>query len=146
MTSLRALAPACILVVACAGTAPASDAGAPDATTDATGSDASGDVSVSDASTGDSGGGACDGGACPALLNCCGGACKNFMNDPRNCGGCGTSCKAGDMCLNGKCAAATCQPACSPSQVCCEVNKGGPSGGPSCYDGITCPVGCPACN
>lgn len=132
---------------------PSTDATALDSATSDAGSRTDGapsDAAPNDAAvleTGDSGGGACDGGACSAGLMCCGGeACKNLMNDPRNCGACGKNCGPTEpMCQNGTCRPATCQPACGASQSCCEVNRGGPSGGPSCFDGITCPVGCPLC-
>lgn len=119
-----------------------SDAGS-DVTTGDTGTS---DTGTSDA-TADSGGGKCDGGACGLGLQCCGGACKNFLNDPLNCGKCGTACTgATPMCNNGLCEAQTCSPRCSDGQVCCVVQQGGPVGGPACYPGTTCPVGCPACN
>lgn len=144
MNSPRWLVALLPVLMACGGSVGnPSDGGTTDATLDAV-ADGSRDVFVSDAPDYDSGGGPCDGGACSAGLTCCAGSCKNLANDPRNCGACGVDCKAGDMCL-GKCTPATCQPACSGTQVCCEVQKGGPSSGPSCYDGRTCPVGCPLC-
>lgn len=141
---LRTLALGSLFLAACGGTVTGPADSSVDAATDGGSSDGPADVFASDAPNYDSGGGACDGGACPMGLTCCGGSCKNLQNDPRNCGGCGVTCKAGDMCL-GTCAPATCQPVCAGTQVCCEVNKGGPSSGPSCYDGVTCPVGCPLC-
>ena len=141
---------------ACGGDAAAIDAGATDAsldhaTSDATVSDAS-DAALVDAglvdapSSPDSGGGACDAGACPQGLTCCGGQCKNLVNDPLNCSQCGQGCSgATPMCLGGVCSKDICQPTCGTGQVCCQVNKGGPSGPPTCYQGTTCPVGCPLC-
>jgi hypothetical protein len=95
----------------------------------------------------DSGGGPCSAGsACPTFLHCCSGACVNEQNDPLNCGGCGIVCSgATPMCEAGHCVAATCEPACGSGQTCCLVDGPGPSGGPKCVDGPTCPIGCPAC-
>ena len=117
-----------------------------DASLDVTTIDAGTDTGALDAGP-DSGGGACDGGACGIGLQCCGGACKNEMNDPLNCGKCGQVCTGSNpMCIAGHCEAQTCAPRCSDLQVCCLVEQGGPSSPPSCYPGTTCPVGCPACN
>lgn len=42
---------------------------------------------------------------------CCSGQCVNVQTNPNNCGACGRTCEAGDICLNGACAcgADTCQ-------------------------------------
>jgi hypothetical protein len=96
----------------------------------------------------DSGGGPCITGGlpCSAGLTCCGDGCVNLSNDPLHCGSCEARCQgATAMCLGGACAAPTCAPACSAGQSCCLVNHAGPSGPPTCYDGPTCPVGCPLC-
>ncbi|MEI8257501.1 MAG: hypothetical protein WCJ30_17645 [Deltaproteobacteria bacterium] len=114
----------------------------------------SADVTITDGGTvdavdlvvGDSGGGACEGGTCSAGLSCCNSGCMNLANDPLNCGTCGHVCAgATSMCSGGGCVAETCVPACGAGSVCCEVNRGGPVGGPACYAGVTCPVGCPLC-
>jgi hypothetical protein len=100
----------------------------------------------SDAPVADSGGGPCDGGACTFGLHCCSNACINEMNDPLNCGGCGIVCSGSQsMCLGGSCQSPTCQPSCSDGQVCCDIPGPGPSQPVKCVDGVTCPVGCPAC-
>jgi len=94
----------------------------------------------------DSGGGGCDAGACEGGLDCCGGACVNLKNDPFNCGACGTRCSGlKSMCNGGLCTLPTCLPLCKETQQCCNVPGPGPSGGPKCVDGPTCPVGCPLC-
>jgi len=154
MTSLRF----CLLLLAAGwgGTTsnidggPGSDGGS-DATTDATTSDvasndAVSDVVVSDAPFPDSGGGSCTNGGCTFGFLCCQDECINKDNDPYNCGGCGIRCTGStSMCFNGKCQAPTCNPACTSSQTCCEIEGPGPSGLPKCVDGPTCPVGCPEC-
>lgn len=146
----------CIFLGACGGTtADGIDAGgAHDASLDTNDSDggqgldgAIPDAGSSDAPTaGDSGGGPCDGGACPMGLTCCGGQCKNLLNDPQNCSQCGQSCSGKTpMCAGGSCSADLCEPKCGSGSVCCAVQGPGPSGPPKCYVGATCPVGCPLC-
>ena len=94
----------------------------------------------------DSGGGPCNNGACAIGLQCCSDACVNQNNDPLNCGGCGVHCTGStSMCQAGQCVAPTCAPACTSTQVCCEIDGPGPSGPPKCIEGTTCPVGCPLC-
>src|SRR5450432_3093056 len=83
---------------------------------------ASKDSPTSDGPFADSGGGACDGGTCTFGLQCCSDSCVNEMNDPLNCGGCGTHCSgAKPMCLGGSCQAQTCQPTCGDGHVCCDI-------------------------
>lgn len=100
---------------------------------------------------------------CDVGLSCCNGQCVNLQNDIHNCSACNVACTGTqNFCDNGKCAAAPCKltescPAkdmtccgsacCKAGQLCCNVQMGGPSGGPICADPVngTCPVGCPAC-
>jgi hypothetical protein len=104
---------------------------------------------------------------CGAGFTCCGGKCVNLANDINNCGACGVACPGENpYCNNG----ATCMKippclpetppmcggggfccmdvCCKPGQLCCDVNMGGPVGGPKCYDPVdgTCPGGCPLCD
>jgi hypothetical protein len=108
----------------------------------------SGDVSPADAAA-DSGGAACGAATDPTCgggLNCCDGQCKNFQNDPLNCGACSHRC-GGDksMCTGGTCQVPSCVPACAPGEQCCVVPGPGPAALPKCIPGFTCPVGCPLC-
>jgi hypothetical protein len=93
----------------------------------------------------DSGGGPCAADASTLFgLTCCSGTTVNLENDPLNCGSCGHRCEAGEMCLGG-CRAPSCASPCNSCQTCCAVNTAGPARPPSCFDGPTCPVGCPGC-
>src|SRR5262249_52589357 len=99
-------------------------------------------------------------------LTCCGDACRNLMNDPKNCGMCGKACPdSAILCENGQCTVPACiatscvsgstccgASCCSSGQLCCDVFRGGPQpigGAPNytCADPVdgTCPVGCPLC-
>ena len=99
--------------------------------------------------------------ACGVGLTCCGGACVNVLNDIGNCGACAVLCTGpspfcagtcqqapcdGDAgaCTNGTCCGSAC---CNAGELCCQVNMGGPSQGPTCYppENGTCPIGCPDC-
>lgn len=110
------------------------------------------------------GGASCGDAGCAAGLSCCNGACVNPANDPRNCGGCGAACPGPSaFCSGGACAQAPCNPGtvcsvpsatlccgaacCKTGQICCEVDRGGPSRGPECVAPVagTCPAGCPLC-
>jgi hypothetical protein len=96
--------------------------------------------------------------ACGAGLTCCDGQCVNTQNDPHNCGMCGNPCSAPKLLCDGTCVQPACtDPTCSGTccgdscctmgKICCEVQQGGPSGPPACFDPVdgTCPVGCPTC-
>lgn len=77
--------------------------------------------------------------ACPTFHECCGAsdgvACRDVVNDPNNCGGCGVTCPSG-MCREARCVPGTapvdggmigtdsgsggnCSPSCSAEQRCC---------------------------
>ena len=50
--------------------------------------------------------GACDdepNAHCPPAFKVCAGACTDVKVDSKNCGACGTACKAGESCAAGKC-------------------------------------------
>ena len=53
--------------------------------------------------------------------------CVDVMNDPNNCGGCGTMCQAGEMCVNGNCTSC-------PTGMC------------SCGSSSDCPAGVMCCS
>jgi hypothetical protein len=123
-----------------------------------------------------SGGGAGAGGSggaggaevCTALCTvgrmCCGGACVNLQNDPRNCGVCGKKCEGNTpYCGDGTCQLPPCGPltdciagatccggnCCAADEICCQ-DQGPISVAPSCFkptaDEPTCPQGCaPQC-
>jgi hypothetical protein len=94
---------------------------------------------------------------------CCNGKCANLVNDPTNCGACGTRCEGATPYCEGTCKAAPCErdsatcangsccgsECCSQGQLCC--NPQGPlDRGPVCYtptaEQPTCPPGCaPLC-
>lgn len=52
---------------------------------------------------------------------CCGAACVNEKTDPDNCGSCGTQCKPGQGCTNGKCGCGSNGATCSATQACCAT-------------------------
>lgn len=68
---------------------------------------------------------------CPTPLEECGGQCVDTQSDPRYCGGCGSSCRAGDVCAGGACTVAA-QGACSERRGGGFVALGYPNGGPAC--------------
>ena len=111
------------------------------------GIDGGNDGTISDGSSGDAPLPClADGAVCQFPLSCCNAACVYEVNDPLNCGGCGTKCNgATPMCENNKCQAETCDGGCTATQECCDVPGPGPSQPPKCYDGNTCPIGCPLC-
>src|SRR6202011_5326969 len=72
-----------------------------DATTDGTSSDGARESGRLD---GDARDAASDGDGAPACATTtCNGACVDTMNDPKNCGSCGTACPTGAPCQGGKC-------------------------------------------
>jgi hypothetical protein len=72
-------------------------------------------IDGSDAALSDDGGSATDGGPpCPRGYDFCGGACLFTAADPANCGGCGTTCGAGEACVSSGCTS-TCP---SPLTLC----------------------------
>ncbi len=101
--------------------------------------------------------------ACGVGLTCCSGKCINPANDVLNCGTCTHKCDgAHPFCNGGTCGMPPCtQPGpmcpgggfccgnqcCGAYQLCCNVQMGGPSGGPACTAPVngSCPVGCPGC-
>ncbi len=98
--------------------------------------------------------------ACGIGRECCNGACIYTYNDPRNCGSCGHTCAATEICEGGSCIARPCtattcgsglccgDSCCTAGQICCDP-AGPVSRGPVCTDpdaNGTCPAGCaPLC-
>lgn len=109
-----------------------SDGSAPDAAT----IDGSRDATTNDASTKN------DAAACPGAQNLCAGECVSIDRDPQNCGACGTTCAAGELCASGKCATS-----CSASQTKCDGDAGAfctneKTDNANCGGcGIACPAG-----
>ncbi|HZS36082.1 MAG TPA: hypothetical protein VFF06_04615 [Polyangia bacterium] len=145
MLSLRASAVAVLVLAAACDDGGAGDGGARDANV------------VFDA-------GDCGDAGCAPGLACCAGACVNPVNDPHHCGACDVACPGpSPFCASGACAQAPCNPGqvcsapgqplccgsacCRAGDLCCEVDRGGPSRGPECVAPIagTCPIGCPLC-
>ena len=145
-------------------------------TTGAAGSGTAGAGSGTGGTAGSGGAGGTSGGVggsggttvCAALCTvgrtCCGGACVNVQNDPRNCGVCGKSCGGNTpYCGDGTCQAAPCGPltdcfsaasccgnsCCAVGDICCQ-DQGPISVAPKCFNPTaaepTCPQGCaPEC-
>ncbi len=99
---------------------------------------------------------------CAPGTTCCNSQCVNTANDPYNCGGCNNVCAASPpYCSGGICGKAPCfgtPPSngfccglhvCTPGMLCCDIQAGGPSSGPTCFAPTatqkTCPIGCPLC-
>lgn len=115
--------------------------------------------------TGGTGGSVCNP-TCASGRACCGSACVNPNNDPKNCGACGTVCGgAAPFCEGGTCKAAPCSldggscsgsatccgtECCGAGQLCCAVEGPVSVGPPSCFtptaSAPSCPQGCaPQC-
>lgn len=58
--------------------------------------------------------------ACGMARTCCGGACVNTANDPRNCGACGAPCGADTYCTGGACVPRPCTTTCPAGTICCD--------------------------
>lgn len=65
---------------------------------------------------------------CPGSLDECTGQCVDTNSDPRFCGGCSVSCRAGEVCLGGTCGVDT-QGACPDRAGGAYVTIGYPNGG-----------------
>jgi hypothetical protein len=70
--------------------------------------------------------------ACAGGLTNCSGLCRDINTDTANCGGCGVTCAAGEVCSAGDC---QCVPACA-GRVCGDDGCGGVCG--TCTGGTTC--------
>jgi len=83
---------------------------------------------------------ACNGGpVCGAGQVCCLDGCQDLRSDPRNCGGCGRACAAGDVCVDGACRRTdACGPGglCVRGQLCCDDR---------CIDVLNDRANCGAC-
>lgn len=131
-------------------------------TASAGGSSAGGSATAGGSTAGGSAG-ACTP-ACARGRACCNGVCVNVENDPRNCGGCGTTCSGATPFCEGTCKAAPCSidagvcssaqsccggACCGAGQLCCDA-QGPVSGRQVCHTPTvaepTCPQGCsPLC-
>jgi hypothetical protein len=74
--------------------------------------------------------------ACPCGQSVCGGACTSLLDDPHNCGACGTVCSSG-VCINGQCVASCTDGIQDGHET--DVDCGGPDCMP-CADGKHCLV------
>lgn len=72
---------------------------------------------------------------CEAPTEDCAGQCVNTDNDPENCGGCGFSCDAGDVCGGGQCLAECPEPTIECEGACAETEVD-PNNCGGC--GVTC--------
>jgi hypothetical protein len=83
---------------------------------------------------------ACNGGpVCDAGQVCCLDGCQDLRSDFRNCGGCGRTCAAGNVCVDGACRPTNaCGPGglCARGQLCCDSR---------CIDVLSDRVNCGAC-
>jgi len=96
---------------------------------------------------------------CGLGFTCCSGKCVNTANDINNCGACGKACAGnppfcnGTICEPPPCKGTACITTkfccgtfcCSPAELCCVVQQGGPVSPPACFTPVngTCPVGTP---
>jgi hypothetical protein len=60
----------------------------------------------------------CNGVCCEGRDGCCDGVCRDFDFDPTNCGDCGVTCPAGQVCDTGKCCVAL-GGGCTSTRDCC---------------------------
>ncbi|MGO8993749.1 MAG: MXAN_6577-like cysteine-rich protein [Polyangiaceae bacterium] len=105
-----------------------------------------------DAGLGDSGSGGQDSGpadsgpTCASGQSLCGSTCVNESNDPNNCGACGTTCAAGEVCSSGACACPSGESLCGTTCVneSSDPNNCGACGA-TCAAGQTCSSGACAC-
>jgi len=87
-----------------------------------------------------------DGSTCPGSQISCGGTCTDPKLDPKNCGACGTSCKADEVCNGGKCGSTCSAPLMKCGDRCADTsidpNNCGTCG-TKCVAGEVCgPSGC----
>ncbi len=89
----------------------------------------------------------CDGNVCTidcaeGLTLCGGFACVNTQTDEGNCGSCGNTCGAGQMCVSGQCLcnAASCPGGCCDGTGTCQATGSSACGS----NGMSCFPGCPA--
>ena len=74
----------------------------------------------------------------------CGGACTSTMDDPKNCGSCGTACPSSEVCVSGACAT-SCpmgEVVCNGKCVVTETDRGNCGAcGTTCVNGQVCSAG-----
>src|SRR5260221_3179875 len=61
----------------------------------------------------------------PLTQRQCGGNCVDITKDPFNCGGCGTTCAAGEQCILDSQNNPKCKTYCAPNQTACAQSAGG---------------------
>jgi hypothetical protein len=94
--------------------------------------------------TGADAGDAADAIVCATGESLCDGVCKPLADDPKNCGACGKTCKAGEVCSAGACAIAcpTGQSACNGSCVSFDTDSANCGAcGKTCQTGEVCSGG-----
>ncbi|WP_437290434.1 hypothetical protein [Sorangium sp. So ce406] len=113
-------------------------------------------TTTSSSGEGGAGGVAC---TCEEGLSCCGPTCVNLVNDPHNCGECGTTCAPEQACIQGECKdpcapgfgceEGTCcgETCCVGGTLCCDYGTSADAPSVSCQDPVngTCPVACSGC-
>jgi len=78
---------------------------------------------------------------CPSGQELCGSVCATLADDAKNCGACGTTCAAGEVCAAGKCGVQcpTGQTLCGGKCVTVETDRGNCGAcGTACVDGEVC--------